>query len=309
MSGIFGIFKRPAIQPVAQVPKRVCKVGAFLGDGVPTSGQMHDFQKMTGKYPSIVMWYHAFVTGFEFPKEACDIVSKFGGLPFIKLEPWSWKGITDNSFSLARIAEGEFDSGLCDFAAGARNWGKEVAIAFGHEMNIPDIYPWGGDHDAFTRAWGHIHLLFDDMEATKVKWVFNPNHYPPTSIREYYPGSRLVDIFAIDGFNWGNTQEWSHWASFSEIFGEAYKEVTDLSNKPVWIGEMACAEQGGSKPGWIKESLAQIKAGYPRLEAFTWFDLKKETDWRINSTKASAQAFRRAISDPCFIGGKMSLLE
>jgi hypothetical protein len=40
-----------------------------------------------------------------------------------------------------------------------------------------------------------------------------------------------------------------------------------------------------------------------------WFDIKKEADWRINSTPKSAQAFKKIMRDPHFNGTGKQLAE
>jgi hypothetical protein len=57
-----------------------------------------------------------------------------------------------------------------------------------------------------------------------------------------------------------------------------------------------------NKATWIKESFAQMKNDYPRIKIFTWFNIKKELDWRVNSNPEAYDAFLNAMKDPYFIG-------
>jgi len=70
--------------------------------------------------------------------------------------------------------------------------------------------------------------------------------------------------------------------------------------KPIMIGEMASAEQGGDKAAWIDAIIPALKTRYPQFKALVWFDVDKENDWRINSSTAALAAFVRLATDPYF---------
>jgi hypothetical protein len=76
-----------------------------------------------------------------------------------------------------------------------------------------------------------------------------------------------------------------------------------LGDQPVMIAEFASAESGGNKSAWLSDAFAKIKSGYPRMKAVTWFNTNKETDWRVNSSDATLEGFRKAIADPYFLSG------
>ncbi len=61
------------------------------------------------------------------------------------------------------------------------------------------------------------------------------------------------------------------------------------------LGEVASAEQGGSKAAWTT-SLFRLLAAHPEVVAFTWFDLDKETDWRVESSASSVRSFRAGLA-------------
>jgi hypothetical protein len=39
---------------------------------------------------------------------------------------------------------------------------------------------------------------------------------------------------------------------------------------------------------------------YPALRMYSWSNINKELDWRVNSSPAVLAAFRKAMSDPHF---------
>ncbi len=289
---------------IIQPPARGCYTGAFLAEGTPSIAQVRDFQSKAGKAPAITMWFHAFTLGFDFPREACETMRSLGSIPFIKLEPWSWRGQGDASFSLRRILAGEFDEGLRNLAVGARDFAQPVFLAFGHEMNAPlenRWYPWAGVPEDYKAAFQHVWGIFTEAGAANANWVYNVNEWDPNLIGAFYPGDDFIDWLAVDGFNFGTTQDWSTWKSFDEIFRAAYHQLTRLSSKPIMIGEMASTEEGGSKKRWIAQAFRALK-GYPQIKALIWFNINKETDWRIDSSPKSLRAFQRAMGDPYLVG-------
>jgi beta-mannanase len=285
---------------VIQAPEHGCLTGAFVCEGAPSKEDTARFKAKAGKAPKIIMWFHAFVLGFDFPAQSCNAVYDANAYTFIRLEPWSWRGKDDNSFSLEDIIRGRFDEGLERFAQGAKVWGRPLFLAFGHEMN-GNWYPWSEDPAKYKAAYKHVFDIFKKAGAENITWVWNPNVEPLDGVMDYYPGGRYVDWIGIDGFNWGNTQDFSSWLSFDQIFGRACSLFQSSSNKPLMISEFASAEQGGNKAAWIKATYTSIQ-GMERLKAAVWFDTKNEADWRIDSSKDSQSAFSAAISDNYFIG-------
>jgi beta-mannanase len=146
----------------------------------------------------------------------------------------------------------------------------------------------------------YIVSVFRKAGAHNVLWAFCPNaeSVPNTSynksaswniIKNYYPGDDYVDIFGIDGYNWGTTQKkeshgWdSHWRSFSEIFQSARNELLLISpKKDIIVFETATVNQGGNKTFWIKDMLVTSQKW--GLTGIVWFQFSKEQDWRLNSS-------------------------
>ena len=80
-------------------------------------------------------------------------------------------------------------------------------------------------------------------------------------------------------------------ASFEDAFAAPLDAVRALApDKPVALSEVASAEQGGSKAEWIEGMFAEIRRR-PYIRALVWFNLRKETDWRIESSPAAQAAF------------------
>jgi beta-mannanase len=207
-----------------------------------------------------------------------------------------------NNYTLASVASGAHDDWVRAFAKGAAAWGKTIYLRPMHEMN-GDWYPWGrgvnGNTPAdFIAAWRHLHDIFDEEGATKVKWVFSPNvrygkEYP---FADLYPGSRYVDWVALDGYNWGLDHHLGvpTWQSFSDIFGATYSQLVDVApGKPMMIAEMASTENGGDKAAWITNTFMHGVLKFPAIRAVIYQgEPDGASDFRINSSAASLAAFR-----------------
>ena len=61
------------------------------------------------------------------------------------------------------------------------------------------------------------------------------------------------------------------------------------------LPEIASAEAGGDKAGWIAQLFAEIRRR-PYIREIVWFNLDKEADWRISSSPAAQEAFADAVA-------------
>jgi beta-mannanase len=165
---------------------------------------------------------------------------------------------------------------------------------------------WGPGHggntpQAFVAAWRHVVTIFRDEHATNVEWVWSPNVYCSGScpFTSFYPGDSWVDWAALDGYNYASLSN-DPWQTFAQIFGPSYQILTHLSDKPVMIGETSSAEAGGSKAQWITGMTQALASEFPRVRAIVWFQRVKETDWRVDSSPQSLDAFRAVARSRLF---------
>jgi beta-mannanase len=139
--------------------------------------------------------------------------------------------------------------------------------------------------------------------ASNIKWIFSINWEDipkeKNSYLSYYPGDGFVDYVGIDGYNWGDTQPWSKWMSFSEIFKNRYDEVNKLLNKPVLVTEFSSVSSGGDKALWIREALSSIKK-MKKIKGFVLFNIDKEGDWGFKEGNPSGRALKKSLIDSYF---------
>jgi beta-mannanase len=149
----------------------------------------------------------------------------------------------------------------------------------------------------YINAWKHIKDIFNQEGATNAKFVWCPNvvYSGSTALSSLYPSDSYVDLLCMDGYNWGNTN--GGWQSFNQLFGATYNQLTALSNKDIFIGETASAEQGGSKANWITDAYGPAIDSMPKIMGINWFNANKEKDWRVNSTQTALNAYKQAITN------------
>ncbi|SFK42052.1 glycoside hydrolase family 26 protein [Geodermatophilus ruber] len=298
-----------AVTPAAAAPRasgdpaartQLLQFGVTTPGGPAATDELDGVAASAGTQPAIVLFYADFTT--PPPIAGLDAVAARGATPLVTWEPWQW-GATDQArFSLASIAAGRHDGYLRQWADALRAWGRPVRLRFAHEQN-GTWYPWavgsGGTTAAqHVSAWRHVVQLFRDAGAANVTFVWNPNvSFPGSSpIGATWPGKRYVDVVGLDGYNWGTSTSWTAWQTPQQLFDASLRELRGLAPRtPILISEVASAEAGGDKAAWIRALVAHLDA-QSDVTGFVWFDHDKETDWRIASSPASAEALRAALA-------------
>ena len=281
------------------VPAQGALLGAFVGTGTLAS-----FESELGRQIAI---NHNFVGWSQDWTTLLTTLAAGGRIPLVTWEAW------DGSVGapLTNIIGGSYDSMITARAQAVKAFGKRFFLRWGHEMN-GNWYPWDGANNGanlaatttFISAYRHIHDLFVAAGATNALWVFCPNvdSVPGDTWNQwqnYYPGDAYVDWMGFDGYNWGTVQATSTWRTFPSIAGSIYASLA-VKGKPIMIAETASAEQGGDKTAWIAGVLPAMKTMFPAVKALVWFQMNKETDWRVDSTPSAATAFISLANDLYF---------
>jgi hypothetical protein len=287
-AGVLGLLLLAAAAP-APAP---LAVGVAAGD----RGAVAEFGRAAGVRPALEEWYAGWAGAPAFDAARADAAVAEGAVPVLTWEPWApGGGLVQPEYAPARIAAGDHDAYIADFARQVRHWGGRLALRFAHEADAPH-YPWsvgvGGNTAAdLVAAWRHVRAVFE-AQGADVIWVWCVNvHAPGTA--EYaplYPGDDAVDWIGLDGYNGGDAVPWGGWRSPAEVFGASLADLRSLSDKPVLVTETASAEEGGDKAAWIRALFTF--AAQERIRGLVWFQEDKEADWRITSSAAAAAAFR-----------------
>lgn len=272
------------------MPETGVLLGAYYGDE-----SMADTEAKLGRSVPLHLTYYAWTDDWT-EGSANDLRS--GHVPFVNWELYE-------GGDLAEINAGAFDSMLAERAEQAAALDGKLFVDLGAEMN-GEWSPWSGAEngmsaDAYVAMYRRVHDAFSD--AKNVIWVWCPNVTDEpraawNAALNYYPGDSYVDWTCVDGYNWGDT-DGGDWQSFQDVFKNIYPLLAQ-KNKPIMIGEMASAESGGDKAAWIEQILPTLQTDYPQIKGLIWFDVNKETDWRISSSPAVEAAFVEMAADPYF---------
>lgn len=203
-----------------------------------------------------------------------------------------------------RISDGEYDRYINRWAGRLRKWlagpdgqlgtadDRQAYLRLAHEMN-GDWYPWSptvGDSSAasYVKMWQHVYRQFKDTEIDDViewMWCVNADDVGSYRAERLYPGDTYVDWLSIDGFQWGESRNWSHWVSPKNIFENMLGRVRSLADKPLCIAETASTSMTSSgytperKDKWIRNAFEYFDS--KGIEMWCWFNEDKETDWAI----------------------------
>ncbi|HEX3240968.1 MAG TPA: glycosyl hydrolase [Solirubrobacterales bacterium] len=275
------------------------QLGAFLPGN---SDELDQYGSMVGRRPDILLLFRNLSGPLLYSSEISTLRSH-GVTPMVTLEPYTDDGVA----SFSEIASSTYDEYFRRQADQIRGLGITVMLRFAHEMNLLSS-DWGPGKEGntpsgYVEAWRHIVTIFRQEGAENVKWVWAPNvDYGGRPFTQFFPGDEWVDYVALDGYNWG-ASEGEPWETFSQIFASSYATITALSTKPVIIAETGSSETGGDKAAWIEESFfSTIPEQMPRVAAVIWFNDAKERDWRVNSSQASLEAWRRVVGSTLYGG-------
>lgn len=256
-------------------------------------GQVSQFEHAVDAHAAVVMFY-ADWRHDRFSLAQLQAIERRGSIPEISWEPWDAENgrAEQPAYSLREIVAGRYDAYIRAWARGLARFGREVRLRFAQEMD-GHWYPWGqhvnGNRPAeFVRAWRHVHHIFALAGASNVQWVWNPVSGAP---RDLFPGDREVNRFGVDCLNGGRVAFGSGWRSFTRVCAREIAALHALDPRlPIDISETASTSVGGSKVTWIRRMFAYLRR-HPDVKTVVWFDLDKETDWRVDSSPASATAF------------------
>lgn len=304
-------------------PARGLYLGAYSPPAPFQPSRVNAFQRSVGKSISILMWYQPWAADSRSRVDTGAIIAimRRGKVPMISWEPWdpgrSARTVVDPGnqpvYRLARINSGAYDHYIREWAQSLAAIGGPIMLRPMHEMN-GRWYPWSGTTNGnspaqFIAAWRRLHRIFEEEGATNVTWVWSVNHesipaIPGNAYAAYYPGEAYVDWTAISGFNGATSSRSTLWRLFGPRFQRPLAYLRTLKH-PICIAEIASLGPGLDKAAWITDAFATLRKT-PEVKAIVYFDSDETRtfpeNWRVDSSKESLAAFRRAAANPYFIG-------
>jgi len=312
LAGAVSVTTAPAKRPPANpAPQR--QLGVTLPWSASWLSDLDAYSTRVGRVPAVVQTYRDMEYSMLNISQMDALVAR-GAMPLVTVEPWDSSSTTDPRYALKNILRGDFDAWFAAGADAARAFGKPFYLRFAPEMN-GRWAPWeaginGNTPQEYVAAWRHVHAIFVSRGAGNAKWVWGPNVFGGSAVdfTSYYPGSDVVDVLALDGYNWGSLDVWQ---TYSQVFGPSYDALARLDPvKPVMIAETASAESGGDKAAWITSTYTrEIAARTPRVQTVVWFDVNKETDWRVESSTRALGAYRAVATSQSWAGVQQLAVE
>lgn len=261
-----------------------------------------------------VQWPKAPDAGW-FPWPFLDTAAARGILPCITWEPMSVVTGNERVVPGKDILAGAWDRYIDFFAAEARRFGRPLILRLAHEMNLAR-YHWfvvpkdyGPSTPALYReVYRYVAARLRAAGAGNILLAFCPNAESVpgpgnaadagwNAARAWWPGSDVVDVLGMDGYNWGTffrkeTHGWdSAWKGFADIFAPLRTELSGLApDKPLVVFETGSTSLGGDKDAWAAEAARTASAW--GIRAVLWFDVRKEQDWRFPRHGEAAKALR-----------------
>jgi hypothetical protein len=213
----------------------------------------------------------------------------------------SWAGTTYGS-----ILNGSQDRLIARAADAMATYHDPLFIRWAWEMN-GDWYLWGGarngnDPAGFIAAWRHIHDIFVAHHATNVAWVWGPNWnsepaVPWNDLAQYYPGDDYVDWVGVSGYM-------VEGESCDDLLGEVYTKFS--TRKPIMIAETGALERDPATKAARIDELRTWIIRHHSIAALVWFDTDTDhgsgKNWRVDSSPATLDTYRRLGLDPYFGG-------
>jgi hypothetical protein len=287
----------PPSPPTTRAPDHGALFGSFVGVGSDAVGDVLSEEMLIDRRWIIDNRFYSYEDWIN-DRTRWDIAQH--KIPLITWEPHE---------PLDEIIAGTHDAVFHMRARGAAALGVPLFLRWGHEMN-GNWYPWAGANNGnaagpakYIAAYHHVHDLFVADGATNVAWVWCPlvtdvpadawNHWS-----NYYPGDAYVDWIGLDAYNWGTSSSCCVWQTWSELITDFYADYA--GRKPLIVAETASAEVGGNKATWIADMQQQLETQFTAIKAVVWFDINKETDWRIDSSAATLAAYKAMALDPYF---------
>jgi mannan endo-1,4-beta-mannosidase len=271
---------------VKQQPQQVRYLGVYEPGAPSTYAGIEQFAHAIGRQPNLVSYYSGWNEVFQ--RSFAETAASYGATTIVQMDP--------TGISLARIADGTYDSYLKSFASQVAAFGRTVVISFGHEMN-GYWEPWGYHHAPpadFVAAWRHVVTLFRDHGAGNVTWLWQVNSSRSLTgpVRDWWPGSQYVNWIGVSGYYYvpGN--------KFSNVFTPVVSEIRKFSQAPLLIAETGVGPQAGQAQG-IKNLFTGLRTQH--YLGLVWFDqhsyggLYKGENWRLEDSTAALSAFRTAL--------------
>jgi len=219
-------------------------------------------------------------------------------------------------FSMAQVNAGAADSCFAAFGQRAGAFGQAVLLRIYWEFDGTWM-PWRACGQEFINGWRRTVTKIREGGGTNVGFVWSPDGYDRNCANASYPGDDWVDWVGDSMYNRDDSNTWytpfhAGWADFGEILSFPSANPPSIydtysARKPFMTAETGAEEdpdQAGRKGQWFAKAKDDIKANYPALRAFVYFDVdvrpSEPFNWRLTTSQSSLDGFKALAADPYF---------
>lgn len=278
--------------------------GGFENDVSPD--KIYRFERMAERKMRVATFSNNWGEGIIFPYAKAVRLNSRGITPLIRMMPRTdFKADKpDPNYSLDSILYGAHDRLLQEWARDCQTFGHRVIVDFACEAN-GTWFPWSKETpklyvDAFRRIYTIIKAI-----APKTEFVWHVNHDPVfENVKKYFPGNEFIDY--VGASIYGNYYPRSKPTPYKRMAEITYGHLDILSPAPRIVSETGVTEgtTPEDKPQWISDFFDYIVKS-KKYSIVSWWHSsfrvggqKEDTNYRIDSTPASLEAYRAAASSP-----------
>lgn len=286
--------------------------GVALGIDTPTSNDSKAIKEI-GKTPAIIddfVGWKLNGAANPFPKSFVDSVISLGSMPMITWQPDQDISPSNSESVLTTITSGAQDAYIKSWADSAKAENHTIYVRLMHEMN-GNWYPWGygvngNTPTMYVNAFQHVVKIFQNEGANNVQfiWCVSTSSANSTSTKvdandkDFFPGDNYISWVAMDGYNRSQTNP----KSFSDIFSSTYSTLTNISQRPVMIPEVATVEDPNNpnaKADWITTTfLNTVPNNFPKIKAILYFDSKGNGfTYQIDTSQITLNAIKKVFNN------------
>jgi hypothetical protein len=308
-ASVFGVPTAGCLDRDAAVPT---VLGTYPGPNPADETTYRPFERwLDRRHAALTLYFDA-----QVPQRRGDVlvahrltsVWNSGHVPLLTWEPFLGGRDETPETMAGRIAAGEYDETVDRWVALLAAWldadaSRRLYFRPMHEMN-GDWYPWGAtDADAtpddYVAAWRHLHeaMAAGGVDDDRLLWMWSPNADDAGGdpAEAFYPGDDYVDWLGVDGYNFGDSREWSDWRWPDDVFGDMIGRLRGLTDRPLAVPEFGTSTvRGGghdlqAKSRWIRRAFDTFRSRDVAMAC--WFNVDKETDWAVFGGERGATTY------------------
>jgi beta-mannanase len=191
-------------------------------------------------------------------------------LPLITIEPFHDRGLPEHRRKNLdqEVLAGTYDSVIDAIAEVIRRDNQPLLLRFGHEMEIPNQYPWSwADPKRFISLYRYVYERLAAQETSNLRWVWSPAG--DENARLYWPGADAVDLIGVSIYA---TRSWNlngELESFRFIY-EGRRWLHESFQKPLLVAEMGISGSLEDQEKWLQDAIG-AHSSFPELCAVVYF--------------------------------------